>query len=1282
MFFDEKKREKLIEEYYALPSFERQAFRALTAFYAPIAVTNFTFLLNALKPKDDDARPVKWDAKKNLIPALLRWHRAGLVRKVNIASYDHWVCSRLVSEPVTREAIDLGEFDRLFQVVSSAGGKLSGTVDTWHGKTYSNYAHFIKDFRRAIYLGDDETFTDLWKGGVNITRNPNLEKNMRLDIPECHPFIEILFNPADEKIMGGLPQGILSQVLEWAIPFCHKEMPEEIEHLRRILTERAASRPDDAPLTRLLALEFIGAGMIKDAEDLIVSLKSDDSQRKAFEGTIALMRGNYDEALLSFEDGLKHLRKETHRRKVAFGVWCGAFCPILMLRAGVPKKKILDYLDAAREQSISAGISHMTMRYLLDEGDDRLRIFEPSVAEKIKRAGSLYDAFFLVLFANWIDPHRTLDLLESAVDTCRKMTAAGMTYFASELADIVRELSPARANELGSLPAPAFPLKNLIRHKSDWELSLEALSGIVEKDAQAKNRDKDGAKRLIWRIDWHADKDKKVRGISIRAFEQVMRTRGWSVGKEVPMRRLYEHPETVECLTEQDRTAISAIYEDRGWRGVHVYIDPTKMLSGLSGHPFLFKGDSDKKVEITSDEPKFSALASGNGCVLKMEPYPNEYELLHGFIALEESQDRIKVVAFGEKHLNIARILGPSGLKTPNAARESVLKLLGGLASVVTVQSDIAGEETGAESVPPDTRLSVLLQPSGDGLDIEIVVRPLGEGSAPCRPGVGGQNIFGLLDGNKVQTRRDMKGETAALKSFTGSCRALSDAEQVSLNRWRMDDAELSLEFLLQLGDVADRVVIEWPKGGGRSVTRVHPSSMSLSVRSSRDWFAVSGEIKVDSDLVWGMKEIVKLVGASGDRFINIGKDRFIAITEEFRRRVEDLSSLGDLKGDELIVAPISTALLSQLAGDVGKFEGDGKWKAGIDLIDEASSLAPAMPATFRGELRVYQFDGYCWLRRLAHWGAGACLADDMGLGKTIQALALLLSRAPDGPSLVVAPTSVCSNWIEEGSRFTPSLRFKELRAGENGDRASLVNSLDSMDVLVASYGLLERETQLLCGLQWRTIILDEAQAIKNMDTKRSAAAMKLGGDFRVVTTGTPIENNLSELWNLFRFINPHYLGSLESFNSRFAIPIEREGNKNARKRLKRIISPFVLRRTKEQVLTELPPKTEITLRVDMKEEERAVYEAVRRNAIEAMESTDQQAQRFVIFAQLIKLRRACCNSSLVLKDADYPRPSAKLDAFSEIMEDLLAGSHKALVFSQFVDHLSIIRGRLDEMGV
>jgi SNF2 family DNA or RNA helicase len=197
------------------------------------------------------------------------------------------------------------------------------------------------------------------------------------------------------------------------------------------------------------------------------------------------------------------------------------------------------------------------------------------------------------------------------------------------------------------------------------------------------------------------------------------------------------------------------------------------------------------------------------------------------------------------------------------------------------------------------------------------------------------------------------------------------------------------------------------------------------------------------------------------------------------------------------------------------------------------------------------------------------------------------------------------------------------------------------------------------------------------MGTKRSVAAMKLEGDFRVATTGTPIENHLSELWNIFRFLNPNFLGSLESFNRRFAVPIERDGDKEARLRLKRVIQPFILRRSKEQVLEELPPKTEITIRVELKEEEQAFYEMLRRNAVEELSVNHATDQRFKIFAELMRLRRACCSASLVIQERDFP--SAKMEAFSEILCELRDSGHKALVFSQFVDYLTIIKKHLDE---
>jgi SNF2 family DNA or RNA helicase len=218
--------------------------------------------------------------------------------------------------------------------------------------------------------------------------------------------------------------------------------------------------------------------------------------------------------------------------------------------------------------------------------------------------------------------------------------------------------------------------------------------------------------------------------------------------------------------------------------------------------------------------------------------------------------------------------------------------------------------------------------------------------------------------------------------------------------------------------------------------------------------------------------------------------------------------------------------------------------------------------------------------------------------------------------------------------------------------------------------------------MDWRTIILDEAQAIKNITAKRSQAAMGLKGEFKVITTGTPIENHLSELWTLFNFINPGLLGSYDRFNTQFAIPIEKYNDRDAKRRLKKLIQPFILRRTKSQVLEELPPRTEVVLQVEMSPEEAAFYEALRQQALErlARENAPAGQKHLMILAEIMRLRQACCNPRLVA--ANSVIPSSKLEVFGEIISELLENRHKALVFSQFVGHLSLIREHLDQRGV
>ena len=327
--------------------------------------------------------------------------------------------------------------------------------------------------------------------------------------------------------------------------------------------------------------------------------------------------------------------------------------------------------------------------------------------------------------------------------------------------------------------------------------------------------------------------------------------------------------------------------------------------------------------------------------------------------------------------------------------------------------------------------------------------------------------------------------------------------------------------------------------------------------------------------------------------------------------------------------------------------------------------------------------EGFEWLSRLAAWGVGACLADDMGLGKTVQALALIQSRADNGPTLVVAPASVCRNWVAEIGKFTPTLT--PILFGE-GERDVVLENAKARDIVITTYDLMTREADMFSQKHFQTIILDEAQSIKNRSTKRSETAMQLQGDFKVITTGTPLENHLGELWNLFQFINPGMMGSLDRFQEQFAIPIEKMKDVDKRDQLRRLVQPFMLRRRKDEVLKELPPKTEITLTVELTTEERAFYEAIRRKAIESIAMSDSGgegggARHLKILAEIMKLRRAACHPKLADDKADFI-DSAKLRMFGEIVEELLDNGHKALVFSQFVGHLAILEKNLKSKNV
>jgi SNF2 family DNA or RNA helicase len=341
------------------------------------------------------------------------------------------------------------------------------------------------------------------------------------------------------------------------------------------------------------------------------------------------------------------------------------------------------------------------------------------------------------------------------------------------------------------------------------------------------------------------------------------------------------------------------------------------------------------------------------------------------------------------------------------------------------------------------------------------------------------------------------------------------------------------------------------------------------------------------------------------------------------------------------------------------------------------------LPSGFEGELRPYQATGFSWLSFLRGYGLGACLADDMGLGKTVQTIALLLHERANGqekPALLVCPTSVVSNWMRELERFAPDLRVLVYH-GSQRDKEDLADLAPRHDIVITSFALVPRDERYLAEIDWGDLIVDEAQNIKNPATRQAKALGRLNAGYRIALTGTPIENRLSELWSLFNFLNPGYLGSQSEFRTRFARPIERVQDQEATTRLKSLVSPFILRRVKTDptVISDLPAKNEMDVYCSLSREQTTLYEAVVRDSLAKIEDAEGINRRGLVLATLAMLKQVCNHPAQFLKDgSDLVNRSGKLDRITAMLEEVRGNRERALIFTQFAEMGKMLKAHLE----
>lgn len=818
-----------------------------------------------------------------------------------------------------------------------------------------------------------------------------------------------------------------------------------------------------------------------------------------------------------------------------------------------------------------------------------------------------------------------------------------------------------------------------------WQGGLKSLDAFLgEAQGRPVASHEPPSVRVVWRVS-------VTDGFAyVEAYEQRPKGGGsYSKGRKVTPQRLaqsdelWTHPE-VEAVAATVVERESTRYYGR-FREVSVEFDHERALLALVGSPHVVWRDRiERPVEVRRGQLGFTLVPLPGGALDLTPTFGGEVLDTRRRLVLPESgvlvtadreRDTITVGRASQAAVRLvsALLANPGSRVFPPAGQAELLARLERLEGVLPVEIPDALE---GEPQPADARLRILLRPTTGGLAVRLGYRPSGAAGPLLTPGEGAGDLSGWSEGKRTTLRRDLVRERAHAEEVgarLGRPLGIGPGEAWA---WEVlgEDA-LDLVAALQAED-PEACVPEWPEGAALSVSReIEPTDLRVSVHDRKDWFGLEGGIDVDG---WKVSLAALLALKPGERYLALDKGRWLRVSQQLRERLESVRDVSHGRA-RLEFDATSAPILAELLGDARGASLSKGWKELVARLQKAKRVSTAPPKALKADLRPYQREGYAWLKRLATWGVGACLADDMGLGKTVQAIALLLSRSRSGPALVVAPTSVGSNWMREVERFAPRLRpilYRET------DRSSVLEELRGGDLVVISYDLARIDRAKLAEVEWGTLVFDEAQQVKNAASKTARALHSLPGGWRLALTGTPVENHLGELWSLFRLISPGLFGSWETFKQRFALPIERDKDDERRAALARVIQPFVLRRTKDEVLTDLPPRADVLVGVDLSARERKAYEAARAEAIAELlgEEAGGQDKRFQVLAALTRLRQLACHPALV--DPAWQGSSAKLDALSELLENLRAGGHRALVFSQFTRHLGLARELLERAGV
>ena len=617
----------------------------------------------------------------------------------------------------------------------------------------------------------------------------------------------------------------------------------------------------------------------------------------------------------------------------------------------------------------------------------------------------------------------------------------------------------------------------------------------------------------------------------------------------------------------------------------------------------------------------------------------------------------------------------------PSSALVSLRKTIESLKGIIDVNENIL-QLLDMPATISDGVIIIRITPEETNYKLDISAAAMTDGSCRFVPSEGDEVVYDEAFGLTHCIHRNLKLEFEHHQMLQEFLTKYIGVEMDDYTHCVLGTSQGLLELLNYVHEHPDIYFVEWPEGVQlRLKGNIQTSDIQIDVKSDINWFTIEGSVNI-SNKKYTLQELIKMCKESPiNGYIKLSDEEYARISDQLKKHIAMLESLPSKRGKVQEVSKYHVGTLAQLINDL-QCNTDGGFASFMEKTKAAYSLQPAIPDGLQVQMRDYQVNGYQWMCRLDAWGAGACLADDMGLGKTIQALAFLLYKAPLGASLVIAPKSVILNWVSEARRFAPSLNFLNINSLKN--REGTIDLAGPNDVILCTYGLLATQNEILIKKQWNVVCLDEAHQIKNRQTIASRTVMDLQAGSRIILTGTPLQNHLGELWNLFQFINPGLLGTWSQFRDNYILPTLDERH---RLLLKEITQPFILRRTKSEVLSELPEKNEFTHMVEMTQNEMNAYEEMRSRAELVFKKNKSKSERkatkglhISYFAELTNLRLASCSMKLV--NPNWQEPSSKIAALLEILGKLKESpDNNILVFSQFTSFLAEIKPFLKRCG-